>query len=143
VAGFLAATGAHVAALDVEQQAVVKEVRARANRAANCDSANVRRTGAAASRQLEAIALLERLGRLDHLPEGLREMARVRTENPYANLNELAEAMGEGSTRSAVNHRLRRLVEVAERMGGKTPMVESESDNGLRQRERDVRGRPR
>ena len=60
VAGLLALAGAHEAALQVEEQAVVREVRSRANRLANCDSANLRRTSAAASRQLEAIALLQR-----------------------------------------------------------------------------------
>ncbi len=117
VAGLLALAGAHSAALEVEEQAVLKEVRARANRVANCDSANVRRTGAAASRQLEAIAALERTGRLAVMPPALQEMAELRQTHPYLNLTELAEAGGEGLTRSAVNHRLRRLVEAAERPG--------------------------
>jgi len=115
VAGLLALAGAHAAALQVEEQAVLKEVRSRANRAANCDSANLRRTGTAASRQLQAIAVLERSGRLNTLPPALRAMAELRIEHPYMNLSELAEAGGEGVTRSAINHRLRRLVEAAER----------------------------
>jgi cell division protein WhiA len=119
VAGVLALAGAHSAALQVEEQAVVKEVRSRANRVANCDAANVRRTGAAASRQLEAIATLERSGRLGTLPSALRDMAELRLSHPYMNLSELAEAAGEGVTRSAINHRLRRLVEAAERAGKK------------------------
>lgn len=119
VAGVLALAGAHAAALQVEEQAVMKEVRAQANRVVNCDSANLRRTGEAASRQLEAIAILERSGRLATLPEALREMAELRLANPYLNLAELAEAGDGGLTRSAVNHRLRRLVEAAERAGRK------------------------
>jgi cell division protein WhiA len=119
VAGLLALTGAHEAALQVEEQSVVREVRSRANRLANCDSANLRRTSAAASQQLEAIASLERSGRLESLPVALRDMAELRQEYPYLNLSELAEAGGEGLTRSAVNHRLRRLVEAAERSGPK------------------------
>lgn len=118
VAGVLAMAGAHAAALEVEEQAVVKEVRARANRVANCDSANLRRTGVAASKQLQAIATLESAGRLASLPVGLREMAELRVENPYATLTELSEVAGQGLSRSAVNHRLRRLVEAAERVGG-------------------------
>ncbi|MBN1630185.1 MAG: DNA-binding protein WhiA [Thermoleophilia bacterium] len=121
VAGLLALAGAHVAALQVEEQSVVKEVRSRANRAANCDAANLRRTSTAASRQLEAIDSLLRTGRLATLPPALREMAELRSLHPYLNLAELAEAGGEGLTRSAVNHRLRRLVEVGERAGGKSP----------------------
>ncbi len=113
VAGLLAAAGAHEAALQVEEQSVVREVRSRANRLANCDSANLRRTSAAASQQLEAIAILQRTGRLQTLPGALREAADLRLQYPYLNLTELAEAGGEGLSRSAVNHRLRRLVEAA------------------------------
>lgn len=119
VAGLLAAAGASEAALSVEEQAVVKEVRARANRMVNCDSANLRRTSEAAARQLAAIASLERTGRLETLPPALREMAVLRREFPFLNLGELAEAAGEGLTRSAVNHRLRRLVELAEGGGAR------------------------
>ncbi len=118
VAGLLALAGAHAAALQVEEQAVVKEVRARANRLANCDSANLRRTSAAASRQLEAIATLERSGRLETpCPRRCARWRSCELRYPYLNLSELAEAGGEGLTRSAVNHRLRRLVEAAERNG--------------------------
>jgi DNA-binding protein WhiA len=119
VAGLLAMAGAHSAALQVEEQAVLKEVRSRANRVANCDAANQRRTGRAASRQLEAIAVLERSGRLDTLPPALRAMASLRMEYPYMNLAELTEAGGEGLSRSAINHRLRRLVQEAEKAGKK------------------------
>ena len=119
VAGLLALAGAHEAALRVEEQSVVREVRSRANRLANCDSANLRRTSAAASRQLEAIAVLQRSGRLETLPAALKDAAELRLRYPYLNLTELAEAGGEGLTRSAVNHRLRRLVEAAERKGSK------------------------
>lgn len=114
VAGVLALAGAHESALLVQEQAVMKEVRARANRLANCDSANVRRTGDAAARQLHAIALLERTGRYSVLPPAVREAAELRRRFPYMNLAELAEAGGEGLTRSAVNHRLRRLMRAAE-----------------------------
>jgi cell division protein WhiA len=120
VAGLLALAGAHTAALQLEEQAVMKEVRSRANRLANCDSANLRRTSAAASRQMQAIASLERSGRLAAMPLALREMAELRLRYPYMNLTELAEAGEEGLSRSAVNHRLRRLVEAAERAGTKS-----------------------
>ena len=119
VAGLLALAGAYEAALQVEEQTVVREVRSRANRLANCDSANLRRTSAASSQQLEAIALLQRSGRLEALPAALRDMAELRLEYPYMTLTELAEVGGEGLTRSAINHRLRRLVAAAERKGPK------------------------
>jgi DNA-binding protein WhiA len=119
VAGLLALAGAHAAALQVEEQSVLKEVRSRANRLANCDSANLRRTSVAALRQLEAIAALDRVGWLATLPPALREMADLRVRYPYMNLSELAETGEEGLTRSAVNHRLRRLIQAAERAEGR------------------------
>lgn len=115
VAGLLALAGAHESALLVEEQSVVKEVRSRANRLANCDSANLRRTSSASSRQLEAIALLESEGRLSLLPPALREMAELRRQYPYMNLAELGEVAEGGLSRSAVNHRLRRILEIADR----------------------------
>jgi DNA-binding protein WhiA len=117
VAELLALTGAHESALLLQEHAVMKEVRARANRLANCDSANLRRTGDAAARQLDAIALLERTGRYATLSPAVREVAELRLRFPYMNLSELAEVGGKGLTRSAVNHRLRRLVQAAEREG--------------------------
>jgi DNA-binding protein WhiA len=112
VAGLLALAGAHESALLLEEQAVVKEVRAQANRLANCDSANLRRTTSAAVRQVEAIEELERSGKLATLSVALRDMAALRLRYPYMNLAELAEEAG-GLSRSAVNHRLRRLIEAA------------------------------
>jgi cell division protein WhiA len=134
VAGLLALAGAHVTALQVEEQGVVREVRSRANRLANCDSANLRRTSAAASQQLEAIGLLQRSGRLESLPAALRDMAELRLQYPYLNLTELAEVGGEGLTRSAVNHRLRRLVEAAERKGARRPYVSMPSGHRTKSR---------
>jgi DNA-binding protein WhiA len=115
VAGLLAQAGAYHAALMIEEQSVLKDVRSRANRVANCDAANLRRTSAAALRQMEAIELLEQTGLLASMPPALREMAELRMDHPYLNLTELAQEAGQGLTRSAVNHRLRRLVEAAER----------------------------
>jgi cell division protein WhiA len=115
VAGVLAEAGAHNAALLVEQQCVMNDVRARANRVANCDAANSRRTSSASARQLEAIDLLERTGRLSRLAPALQEMADIRRRYPYLNLTELAQEAEGGLTRSAINHRLRRLVREAEK----------------------------
>lgn len=117
IAGLLALTGAHVAALHIEEQAVLKEVRAQANRLANCDTANTRRVTAAATRQLEAIAKLRAWGVLDKMPRALQEAAALRLSHPYLSLSELAELCEGELSRSAVNHRLRRLVEAAERAG--------------------------
>jgi cell division protein WhiA len=116
VVALLAYVGAQEAALRVEEQSVVKEVRAQANRVANCDQANLRRTSTAAIRQVEAIEFLQESGALAGLPDALREMAELRREHPYCTLRELAEE-ADGLSRSALNHRLRRLVEAAQEAG--------------------------
>ena len=117
VAELLALAGAQESALEIEVQAVVKEVRARANRLTNWDQANLGRTSAAALRQTEAIRYLAGRGLLDDLPVALREMAALRTEHPYLNLAELAAESPDPLTRSAANHRLRRLERAAEDAG--------------------------
>ena len=92
-------------------------------------------TSAAASKQLEAIELLQRSGRLEALPPALRDVAELRLQYPYLNLSELAEAGGEGLTRSAVNHRLRRLVQAAERKGAKRAYASMPSGHGTKSRQ--------
>lgn len=113
VSGLLALAGAHQAALALAEGAVLKEVRAQANRVTNCDHANLRRSSAAAQRQLDAIDFLERAGMLRALPEGLQEAAELRRTYPYLDLRELAQEGEEGLTRMALNHRLRRIVQAA------------------------------
>lgn len=117
VTALLAFAGAQEAALEVEEQAVIKDMRARANRLANFDEANTRRTSAAALRQLAAVAFLEDNGLLPGLPEALREAAELRAAHPYLTLSELAEEAPGGLSRSALNHRLRRLVRAAQEEG--------------------------
>ena len=117
VAQLLALAGAQEAALRLEEEAVLKEVREQANRLANCDEANLRRTNRASQRQLDAIAFLERAGVMDSLPPALREVAELRQEFPDLNLSDLAAEGPDELSRSAVNHRLRRLLEAAREAG--------------------------
>jgi len=113
VAALLAFAGAPEAALEVEEQSVVKDVRARANRLANWDEANTRRTSDAVTRQLRAVEFLDEIGLLETMPAALREAAGLRREHPYLSLTDLAEAAPGGLSRSALNHRFRRLVKAA------------------------------
>jgi DNA-binding protein WhiA len=83
----------------------------RLNRLLNAEGANVDRTVRAADRQLQAIAQLETSGTLPRLPDALREVARRRRLQPDADLDDLAAGLG--ISRSAVNHRLRRLLQIA------------------------------
>ncbi len=105
-------TGANRALLDLEADSVAREVRNRVNRLLNAEEANLGRTVRAADRQLQAIARLESRGELARLPDVLREAAIGRRHQPDADLDALSAALG--VSRSAVNHRLRRLVALAE-----------------------------
>lgn len=112
LAELLRLTGANRALLDLEVDSVAREVRNRVNRLLNAEEANLGRTVRAADRQLQAIARLESRGELARLPDALRETAFRRRRQPDADLDALAAALG--VSRSAVNHRLRRLVALAE-----------------------------
>ena len=107
VTTILARMGLNDAVLEYEARAVVGEAKANANRVTNFDAANASRTAIAAALQGEALENLDPGG----LPPALREMLELRLENPDASLAELAR-LG-GLSKSAANHRLRRLVELA------------------------------
>lgn len=95
---------------------MVKDIRNNINRVTNCESANIDKTVAAAAVQSEALRKIERTVGLDALPEELREIAYLRLENPELSLRELGEALDRPLTRSGVNHRLRRILEFAEKL---------------------------
>ena len=103
--------GANRALLDLESDRVARDVRNRLNRLLNAEEANLGRTVRAADRQLQAIAQLQAGGELERLPEALRETAEQRRRQPDADLDSLAASLG--VSRSAVNHRLRRIVALA------------------------------
>lgn len=111
IAGLLRLVGANRGVLELETHRVGRDVQARLNRLINAEEANLSRTVRAADRQLAAIAWLEAEGSLDALAPALRETAAWRRRMPDADLDALSAAMG--LSRSAVNHRLRRLVELA------------------------------
>jgi len=111
IAGLLRLVGANRALLDFETSRVSRDVRNRLNRLLNAEEANLARTVRAADRQLQAIGRLEAGGELDRLGDGLREAAAQRRRQPDADLDSLASSLG--ISRSAMNHRLRRLVELA------------------------------
>jgi DNA-binding protein WhiA len=111
IGALLRQVGANRGVLELETHRVGRDVRSRLNRLLNAEEANLARTVKAAGRQLAAISSLERAGRLAALPDPLRETAAMRRRMPDADLDTLASALG--VSRSAVNHRLRRLVELA------------------------------
>lgn len=116
----LSTMGANRAVMEFENVRVVREVSGEVNRRLNFETANIGKTIGSGLRQAAAIEQLDAAGRLDHLPPALREMARWRTANPDLNLGELAGRMK--LSKSAVNHRLRRLQELARESGPGRPV---------------------
>ncbi len=114
----LAVLGAHDACLRWEEHAVMGEMRGRANRLANCDEANARRAASAGERQADAARRLMAAPAWGTLPGSVREAAELRLAYPYLSLSELAARAEPALSRSALNHRLRRLVALADELEG-------------------------
>lgn len=104
---------APVSLMDVENLRILKEMRNSVNRRVNCETANIARTVSAAARQLEDIEYLQIHYGFRNLPDNLREMAEIRLENPDMPLKELGECFDPPLGKSGVNHRLRKLSELA------------------------------
>ena len=113
IADILALAGAGDAALAIDEHAVVAEARARANRVANADHANLVRASRAAYSQVQAIRLLEEEGTLERLSASLREIAELRLRHPSLSLRELAAKCRPPATKAAVHRRLSKLVSLA------------------------------
>lgn len=110
---FLTAIGAQVSAMGVMEAKVEKDLRNGVNRRVNCETANLTKVVDASMGQMAAIRALEEAGDLDKLPGKLRETALLRRENPEATLQELAAMLNPPITKSAINHRMRKLLELA------------------------------
>lgn len=107
---------AHVALMNLENVRILKEMRNFVNRQVNCETANLNKTISAAVKQIEDIRYIEANAGLSNLPENLEEIARVRLENSEASLKELGTMLSPPVGKSGVNHRLRKLSEIAEKM---------------------------
>ena len=107
---------APVALMKLENMRIVKEMRNSVNRRVNCETANITKTVNAATRQIEDIEYIRDHYGLENLPETLRQMVEVRRENPDAPLMELGEYLDPPVGKSGVNHRLRKLSELADRI---------------------------
>lgn len=106
--------GAHVSLMNLENLRIEKEMRNSINRQVNCETANITKTVNAASRQLEDIRLIEASIGLSGLPDNLREIAAVRLSHPESSLQELGSYLDPPVGKSGVNHRLRKLGEIAD-----------------------------
>jgi cell division protein WhiA len=113
---FLSLIGAHQALLKFEDKRILKGMRNQVNRLVNCETANMNKAIAAAVRQLDVIQYLDgRIG-LEKLPNHLREVAELRLRYPEINLQELSAKLSHTVSKSGLNHRFKKLEQMAERL---------------------------
>ncbi|MBQ7782862.1 MAG: DNA-binding protein WhiA, partial [Oscillospiraceae bacterium] len=105
--------GATKSSIELMNVKILKDVRNKANRIANCDAANIERTLRASEKQIEDIEYIMNTEGLDSLTPELRNMAEIRLENPDVSLKELGEMLDKPVGRSGANHRLKKLMEIA------------------------------
>lgn len=107
---------ASVNLMDMENVLILKEMRNDINRRVNCETANIKKTVNAARRQIDDIIYIEKKKGLKYLSDSLRQIAELRLEEPDANLVELGEMLNPPVSKSGVNHRLRKISEIANRL---------------------------
>lgn len=106
--------GAGKEAFEFANEKIKRNILNQANRRSNFEVVNIRKTVDAAQESMEAIKKLIKKGKLSKLNKGLEETAVLRIENPIASLDELAELHSDRISKSGVNHRLKKLIELAE-----------------------------
>lgn len=128
IARFLTFISAHNALLQLEEIRVVKEMREEVNRLVNCDTANLEKTVSAAMAQIDLIAEIVSARGMQSLPESLQEVAKLRLEYPEASLKELGELAVPPLSKSAMNHRMRRLKEWVKNISGSEGIERSQGE---------------
>ena len=113
ISDFLTFLGAPVAAMGIMEARLEKELNNKVNRRCNCDDANTSKVVEAAQEQLSAIRVLRERGVVAKLPAKLQQAIVAREQNPEASLTELAAMMEPAITKPAMNHRLKKIVELA------------------------------
>lgn len=116
IADLLNVMEAHVSLMEFENFRIVKEMRNSINRRVNCEAANITKTVNASSKQIEDILFIRDHYGFNNLQDSLREMAEIRLDYPDATLKELGQYLNPPVGKSGVNHRLRKLSELAERI---------------------------
>lgn len=118
IADLLNIMGAHQALLKLENIRILKDVRNNINRIVNCETANLSKTINASMRQVEHIETIQRYMGLHKLPPNLREVAEIRLNNREATLKEIGMMLDPPVGKSGVNHRFRKIEELAEELRG-------------------------
>ena len=108
--------GAHVSLMNMENVRILKDMRNSVNRRVNCETANLNKVVHAAVKQMEDIAYIEQVKGLKYLPEHLRAIAELRMEEPDTSLVELGKKLNPPIGKSGVNHRLKKISEIAEEL---------------------------
>lgn len=116
IADFLNVMEAPVALMEFENIRILKDMRNTVNRKVNCETANIHKTVSAAVKQVEDIIYIKNEIGLEELPEGLEEIAKIRLQYPEATLKELGDLLTVPIGKSGVNHRLRKLSNIAEKL---------------------------
>lgn len=118
ISKFLALIGASKAVINFEEIRVIRDIRNNVNRKVNCETANLNKTVNAAVRQIEDIKFIYKSKAEDKLSDSLKEIANLRMENPDISLVELGKLLKEPIGKSGVNHRLKKIQEIANELRG-------------------------
>ena len=118
ISKFLAFVGANTAMLKFEEIRVIKETKNNINRLVNCETANLNKTVNAAVMQMEDIKLIRKNNKFDDLPKALKDIAIAREENPDLTLEQLGQILQTPIGKSGVNHRLKKIHEIAQELKG-------------------------
>jgi DNA-binding protein WhiA len=122
---------AHVALMELENLRIIKEMRNNVNRIVNCEAANINKTVSAAVKQLYDIEYIDRMVGLSTLPENLESIAYIRIENPDSSLVEMGQLLDPVVGKSGVNHRLRKISQLAEKLkSSREDFHDREKNNG-------------
>ncbi|EGG82280.1 hypothetical protein HMPREF9477_01289 [Lachnospiraceae bacterium 2_1_46FAA] len=116
IADLLNIIEAHVALMKFENVRIIKDMRNTVNRKVNCETANINKTVSAAVKQVEDIVYIRDTIGLENLSDALRDVALTRLEYPEATLKELGDLLTTPIGKSGVNHRLRKLGEMADKL---------------------------
>lgn len=116
ISDFLALIGAYEAVMALENTRIQKNVRNQVNRLVNCETANLNKSINAAQRQIQHINLIASRMGLDRLPDSLRQAAEARLNHPEESLKDLGQLLDPPVGKSGMNHRMRRLEELAEEL---------------------------
>ncbi|MCR5149511.1 MAG: DNA-binding protein WhiA [Eubacterium sp.] len=118
IADMLSVIEAAASLMTFENMRIVKDIRNSINREVNCETANISKIAGAAVKQIEDIEYIDKSMGRDYLPETLRVIADIRVENPLLSLKEIGEMLDPPIGKSGVNHRLRRISKLADKLRG-------------------------